>query len=121
VKLRGFAERLAYARLLVHLRTGRCVTHTEISEAVGRTQPWVTKWARSATPPRDYEVHRPLAAFLDVDEAWLVRGEGSAPEPELWERWLAAPPPRPAPRPPASLPAAAETTRHGEGRKRGTK
>jgi hypothetical protein len=87
VKLSGFAERLAFARLLTHFRTGRCLSNTEIGAAVGRTQPWVTKWAKSATPPRDYEVHAPLAGFLGVDERWLIRGEGDAPELELWNRW----------------------------------
>ena len=96
MKLAGFGERLAYARLLVHFRSGRCLTNTEIGAAVERTQPWVTKWAKSAKPPRDYEVHAPLAAFLAVDERWLIRGEGTAPESELWERWIAARVSRPA-------------------------
>lgn len=88
VKQPGFAERLAYARMLVHFRTGRCLSNTEIGGAVKRTQPWVTKWARSPTPPRDFEVHRPLASFLGVEEDWLIRDEGKAPESELWEKWL---------------------------------
>jgi hypothetical protein len=85
----GFSDRLAYARLLVHFRTGRCVSNTEIGAAVERTQPWVTKWAKSAKPPKDFEVHAPLAAFFAVDERWLMRGEGDPPEVELWERWQA--------------------------------
>lgn len=61
--------------------------NAEIGEAVGRTGPWVTKWAASDTPPRDFEVHAPMARFLGVDELWLFRSAGDAPEPELWAVW----------------------------------
>lgn len=82
-----FAERLAYARLLRHFRTGEAPGNAEIGRAVGRSGPWVTKWAQLHDPPRDYTVHAPLAAFLGVEERWLIRGQGSAPDPELWNRW----------------------------------
>lgn len=61
--------------------------NAEIGEAVGRTGPWVTKWAASDTPPRDFEVHEPMARFLGVEELWLFRNSGEPPEPELWAVW----------------------------------
>lgn len=90
MKLAGFAERLAYARILVHFRLGRCITNTAIGAAVDRTQPWVTKWAKSSKPPKDFQVHEPLAAFLGVDEMWLIRGQGEPPERDLWDRWVSS-------------------------------
>ena len=74
----------------MHFRTGRCVTNTEIGDAVGRTQPWVSKWAKSNNPPRDFEVHEPLATFFALDERWLIRGEGKPPEIDLWDRWISS-------------------------------
>jgi hypothetical protein len=40
-------------------------------------------------PPVDFRVHRPVAAFLGVEERWLFRAEGEAPEPALWAAWCA--------------------------------
>lgn len=82
-----FAERLAFARLVYHYRTGKSPGNADLGRAVKRTQPWATKWAASDTPPTDYRVHAPLAAFLQVDERWLIRGEGEPPMPDLWTTW----------------------------------
>jgi hypothetical protein len=90
VKPSTFAERLAYARWLYHGARGEVLSNTDIATAVKRTQPWVTKWADSDTPPRDYEVHEPLATLLGVDERWLIRGEGNPPRAELWDEWSKA-------------------------------
>jgi hypothetical protein len=85
----GFSDRLAFARLVFHYRTGRAPSNAEIADAAKRTGEWLTKWAKSATPPRDFTVHGPVAGFLQVDERWLFRGEGEPPMPRLWEEWLA--------------------------------
>lgn len=116
MKLAGFAERLAFARVLMHFRRGRCVTNTEIGAAVERTQPWVTKWAKSATPPKDYEVHRPLAAYLGVEESWLIRGEGDPPDVDLWDRWIAMRAKRPPQKVPAGKVQPAASREAGKGR-----
>jgi len=84
-----FAERLAYARLVFHYRTGKAPGNAEIARSAGRTGEWLTKWERSPTPPRDYTVHAPIAAYLGADERWLFRGEGEPPMPQLWEEWYA--------------------------------
>lgn len=83
-----FSERLAYARWLKHFTSGSAPGNAEIGRAVDRTGPWVTKWADSETPPPDYRVHRPLAAFLGVEEAWLIRDEGEPPRRDLWQAWI---------------------------------
>lgn len=85
-----FADRLAYARFLMHMRTGEAPSNAAVARAVGRANAWVTEIARRREAPTDYRVHRPMAEFLGVPEAWLVRAEGSVPEPELWKRWQAA-------------------------------
>lgn len=87
VKQSTFAERFAYARWIAHLVRREPPTLTAIAEAVGRSQPWMTKWARSETPPPNYEFHRPLADYLEVSETWLIRGEGEPPFPRLWLTW----------------------------------
>lgn len=84
-----FAERLAFARVLMHFRTGEAPTNADIGRAVDRTGQWVTKWAESDTPPRDYEVHAPLAKYLAVPETWLIRDDGLPPREDLWADWLA--------------------------------
>lgn len=84
-----FAERLAFARLVHHYRSGESPGNAEIGRAVERTGPWVTKWAKSSEPPTDFRVHAPLAAFLGVEERWLIRDQGDPPMVELWRRWLA--------------------------------
>ncbi len=45
-------------------------------------------WETLAEPPTDWRVHAPLAAYLGVDERWLVRDEGEPPRPELWAAWI---------------------------------
>lgn len=72
----------------MHFASGECPGNAEIARAVNRTGPWLTKWAKSAKPPRDYEVHAPLAAFLGVERDWLIDGKGEAPGGALWAAWL---------------------------------
>lgn len=74
--------------MLLHFTSGECPANAEIGRAVERTGPWVTKWAKSATPPRDYEVHAPLADFLGVPRDWLIEGKGDPPRLDLWTVWL---------------------------------
>lgn len=83
-----FAERLAYARFLHHLLTGEAPSNAAIARAAGRANAWVTEVVRRDEAPTDYRVHRPIAELLGVGEAWLFRGEGGPPEPDLWARWL---------------------------------
>lgn len=85
-----FAERLAYARALRHIRTGEAPSDAEIGKAVDRVPQWVTKWKQSETPPKDYRVHAPLAEFLEVPVEWLRDGSGDPPEPDVWALWVAA-------------------------------
>lgn len=88
-----FAERLAYARWIRHLSSGAAATNAEIGRAVKRTGQAITGWSVREAPPPDYlnnkPLHSPLAAFLGVDERWLISGEGDPPEPELWKQWRA--------------------------------
>lgn len=83
-----FAERFGYALWIKHLRDGDAPSFAEIGRAVDRTGPAVSAWRNSEEPPPDYRVHPPMAAYFDIDERWLIRDEGVAPEPELWTRWL---------------------------------
>jgi transcriptional regulator with XRE-family HTH domain len=102
----------------MHFRTGQCVGQTDIAKAADRTQPWVAKWEKSPSAPKDYTTHRPLAAYLGVDEDWLIRGEGEPPEPDLWDRWSASRAPRVAPVPTAAVRAAPSSKDHGKDAKR---
>jgi hypothetical protein len=90
VKPSGFGSRFGYARWLYHLRAGAAPTHAEIAREVNRTGPAVSAWGDADEAPVDYRVHAPLAEFLEVDEAWLVKNVGEPPRPELWQAWRAA-------------------------------
>lgn len=85
----SFTDRLAYARFLVYFRTGEAPSNAALAKAAGRTGPWVTQIEDKPDPPADYRVHRPMAEFLGVPERWLIHGEGSPPEPEMFARWWA--------------------------------
>lgn len=85
----AFGERLGYARWLKHLTDGVAPAHAEIGREVGRTGPAVGAWMDEEEPPTDYRVHGPLAAFLGVDERWLIKNEVEPPRPELWKAWIA--------------------------------
>lgn len=84
-----FAERLAYALLLFYWRRGRELSQKALAEAVSRTGPTVAEWYDRAEPPKDWQVHAPMARVLDVPESWLIRGQGDPPRPHLWTEWLA--------------------------------
>lgn len=86
----NFALRLGYAGWLLHLKRGEAPGFAEIGRAVTRTGQAVSAWAGADEAPTDYRVHRPLAAFLQVEEGWLIRGEGEPPRPELWKAWTVA-------------------------------
>lgn len=86
----SFAERLGYARWLRHLLTGEAPSHAEIGREVHRTGQAVSGWSAAAEPPSDWKVHAPLAAYLGMEEKWLIRNEGPPPRPELWREWLVA-------------------------------
>lgn len=86
----SFALRFGYAGWLLHLKRGDAPGFAEIGRKVTRTGQAVSAWAAAAEAPTDYRVHRPLAEFLEVDEAWLVRGEGEPPRAELWTAWIRA-------------------------------
>jgi hypothetical protein len=90
VKPSGFGSRFGYARWLYHLRHAAAPTHAEIARAVNRTGPAVSAWAEVDEAPVDYRVHEPLADFLEVDEAWLVKNVGDPPRADLWEAWRSA-------------------------------
>lgn len=83
-----FSERFAYALWIAHLVRGETPTYTLIAEAVGKTQPWVTKWAKSDEPPTDYRVHEPLATFFGASIDWLIKASGEPPRPDLWDVWM---------------------------------
>lgn len=85
-----FAERFGYAGWLYHLRTGRAPTFASIASATGRTGVTVSSWASADDAPSDWRVHQPLAECLGVEELWLIRDEGAAPEPKLWTLWIDA-------------------------------
>lgn len=85
----SFSSRFGYARWLKHLREGQAPTHAAIGDAIGgRTGQGVAKMGKAEKPPKDWEIHTPLATFLGVDELWLIRNVGEPPEPELWKVWL---------------------------------
>lgn len=88
VKRATFADRLAYALLLHYWRRGSDLTQKALAEAVERAGPTVAEWYDREEPPKDWQVHAPMARALDVPESWLVRGEGDPPRPHLWEEWL---------------------------------
>lgn len=83
-----FAERFGFAAWLYHLRHGKAPTYAAIAEAAGRTGVAVSGWKVSEGPPPDYRVHAPVAQFFEIDERWLIRGEGSPPESDLWALWI---------------------------------
>lgn len=91
-----FGTRFGFLIWRRHLLDGEAPSFAAIGEQVGRTGPAVSAWRRYAEPPFGYEVGRKLAAFFEADEAWLVRGEGVAPDPDLFQRWEAARAPRPS-------------------------
>lgn len=82
-----FAERLAFACWLFYGLTGDAPSQTAMAEQVGRAQPSVREWFAREKPPADWEVHAPLAGYLGVSEAWLIRNAEGPPEPDLWKWW----------------------------------
>lgn len=84
----SFAERFGYGIWLRHLVTGAAPSFAEIGREVDRTGPAVSGWTRTEEPPSDFRVHAPLAAFLGLEERWLVHNEGSPPREELWKAWV---------------------------------
>jgi hypothetical protein len=85
-----FSERFGFARWLKHLTDGDPPGWAEIGRAVGRTGQAISGYSEEAEPPIDFRVHAALAEFLGVDERWIIRDEGQAPMPELWEVWISA-------------------------------
>ena len=85
-----FAERFGYARWLRHLASGESPGFAEIGRAVERTGVAVSAWRDAVELPPDWRVHEPLSSFFGVDERWLIRDQGEAPRPDLWEVWIAA-------------------------------
>lgn len=88
VKRATFADRLAYALLLYYWRWGGELSQKALAEAVSRSGPTVAEWYEREDPPKDWQVHAPMARVLEVPESWLVRGQGDPPRPHLWEEWL---------------------------------
>jgi transcriptional regulator with XRE-family HTH domain len=86
----SFAERLAYARWLYHLRTGSYPSNAAIAAALDVTPPWVTKWSRRADAPDSRQLGRALCQFLGVREEWLLDDAIDPPEPALWKQWNTA-------------------------------
>jgi hypothetical protein len=86
-----FHERLAFARLLRHLGTGRCPSNAEIGRAVGATGQWVVPYTRSDEAPAGYGYIRGLVAFFSLGkyEDWFVTGAGEPPMPKLWGTFVA--------------------------------
>lgn len=84
----GFGDRFAYARWLLHGRKGQAPEQTAVAKAVGRSQPTVAEWYGRTEPPKDYQIHKPLAEYLGVEKDWLIEGAGRPPEPALWAWWL---------------------------------
>lgn len=84
-----FGIRLGYLRWLRHLIDGAAPAWADIGRAINYTGEGVSKWQVNETPPVDYTVHRPLAAFFDLkDDRWLIHNEGDPPQPDLWKIWL---------------------------------
>lgn len=79
---------MAYALLLHYWREGAELTQSAIAKAVGMTQPGVQPWYERTDPPKDWTVHKPLAAVLGVPEGWLIKNDGDPPRPELWAPWF---------------------------------
>jgi hypothetical protein len=100
-----FSVRFGYALWIQHLKRGEVPGWAEIGRAVTRTGQAVSAWATAAEAPVDYRVHAPLAEFLEVDEAWLVKNVGEPPQPDLWQTWRAA---RAIRQPPVALRRAAQ-------------
>jgi hypothetical protein len=85
-----FAERFGFARWLRFLATGEASSFAEIGRAVDRTGQAVSAWSSAGDAPTDWRVHEPLAAFLSVEDAWLVKNAGEPPRADLWAVWIAA-------------------------------
>ena len=85
----AFHERLAYARWLLHLRTGDCPADADIARGISQSAPWVAKWKVRTDAPDSRERAKALSSFLGVREEWLIDNEGEPPEPNLWDRWIA--------------------------------
>lgn len=91
----GFADRLAYVRLIRWLRSGKRAPETdgEFAASVGVTPGWLAKWKiRDDSPDRRTETDAILSALADigVTSDWLFDGNGVPPEPARWKEWLAA-------------------------------
>lgn len=83
-----FSERLAYARLLHHFFAGEPVGNAEIGRVVNHSGQWVTGIADKDSPPKDFNVQKPIAELLGVRAEWLFKNEGEPPRPEMWKLWI---------------------------------
>lgn len=120
----GFAYRLAYVRWLRQRGRTDFETDRELAGALGVGVPWFAKWKGSPESPDTRSQIRAIVtalAPLGVTEAWLIDGEGPAPEPNLWRWWTAPPIEHPPARThddvPVARPQAAKKSRRGNGPK----
>lgn len=84
-----FGVRFNYLRWRRFLETGEAPTFADIGRAVGRTGPAVGAWVHMQGAPTDYRLHGPLLEFFELEsDAWLIKDQGEAPDPELYRVWL---------------------------------
>jgi hypothetical protein len=91
----GFADRLAYIRLIRWLYSGARAPETdgEFAEAMGVTPGWLAKWkTRDDTPDRRTETTAISTALsaMGVKADWLLDNRGEPPRADLWETWSRA-------------------------------
>jgi len=82
--------RLAYVRWLRARGRASAETDRELATATGVGYPWLQKWKTRPDAPDSREQGRKLCEGLGIDGAWLLDNKGAAPEPELWQHWLAS-------------------------------
>lgn len=83
-----FGARFGFLLWRHHLLAGQPPSLEAIGKAVGRSGVAVGAWRASLDAPPDWRVQEALIAFFALEnDRWLVRGQGEAPDPELWRMW----------------------------------
>ncbi len=74
---KGFGDRLAQQRREKAARDQRDIGQKEVAEAVGASEPSVSRWEAGIGVPRDATIQR-LADYFGVTPGWLRYGDGEA-------------------------------------------
>jgi transcriptional regulator with XRE-family HTH domain len=88
-----FAERLAYVRWLRSRGRPAPETDAELAGALGVTSGWIRKWKLRPDAPEGRTQMAAIEKALHptgVSVHWLFDNQGTAPEPDQWDRWLEA-------------------------------